>query len=61
MAVFVRIRAWRTRRKERKAERLIALAAVSPEARAAADIAREINDRAGYAPSHAGEEGKKHY
>jgi hypothetical protein len=64
MSFVVRIRSWRTRRKERRDEQLIAQAAVSPEARppTLATARKNLDARLGYAqPSHAGEEGKKHY
>ncbi len=64
---FTRIRAWRARMKERKAEQLIALGAIN--AKDFADAKREAQEsliptRAfGQPPSkqHAGEEGKPHH
>jgi hypothetical protein len=65
---FISIRAWRTRRNERRAEKLIALAAVSPKDSADAKRVRDNLDKRmaddGFDvpwSQHAGEEGKKHY
>jgi hypothetical protein len=66
MPFVISIRSWRARRKERKADQLIALAGDSPkDAVDAARAAQENVDR-GFGvgpgvPSHAGEEGKKHH
>ena len=64
-----RIRAWRARRKERKAEQPTTLAALSPKGGAhaqrvqdGADMRTDLTGAAGgHAWEHAGEEGKRHY
>jgi hypothetical protein len=64
MAVFVRIRAWRARRKERKAEELATLAASGPKDDAGTlRAAREkVDPRLGQPGwKHAGKEGERHY
>jgi hypothetical protein len=67
MAFMVRIRSWRTRRKARKDEQLIALGGVSAEDSADAARVRDDLDKRQQAPGHqaftkhAGEEGKTHY
>jgi hypothetical protein len=59
MADFVRIRAGQTRRKERKAERFITLAAVSPKDSADAERAQDnVEIRLSVLPSHAGEQSR---
>ena len=69
MALLVRIRGWRTRRRDRKAEELLALAALSSEDTADAERVQkrvlddwwkgQLVELGGESPGgHAGEEGR---